>query len=191
MIRNIPGLALIILILSACTGEGVNKSPVIGDTFEVFEKKYGDARIQENDYRSFTAYFDSNSLTVMFNLGMEEEGVSSAYWISGHLHNTKSISEVLDEIDRLYIPSNYSYGGPSCNQQLQNEGTEFFNERLGFYFVNETDEYNYGIRVDLIANADDGSISQSVAVQDEIGTINENTYDCELEVNERINVGDL
>ncbi|MFS0788917.1 hypothetical protein ABC345_21365 [Shouchella sp. 1P09AA] len=83
------------------------------------------------------------------------------------------------------------FGDSHATNKFKNELTEFFNERLGFYFVNETDEYSYGIRVDLIANADDGSLSQNVTVQDEIGTINENTYDSELKVNEEINVGDL
>ncbi|WP_144557877.1 hypothetical protein [Shouchella miscanthi] len=146
-----------------------------------FEDLYGDYELDES--QSFpTAYFLSNNLNVAFADYDEEY---RARTIRGEITSLESLEEALNEINERFVPKEYEYKGPNCNNQMV---AELYGEKTDtprFYFA---DEDQLGIEVTI--NTKGGNILERVSVE-EVGSVGERRYDCEVDVDESIKVGNI
>ncbi len=166
------------ITLSGCI---FNDSAKIGDSLDDFEDLYGDYELDES--QSFpTAYFLSNNLNVAFADYDEEY---RARTIRGEITSLESLEEALNEINERFVPKEYEYKGPNCNNQMV---AELYGEKTDtprFYFA---DEDQLGIEVTI--NTKGGNILERVSVE-EVGSVGERRYDCEVDVDESIKVGNI
>ncbi|MFS0785022.1 hypothetical protein ABC345_01425 [Shouchella sp. 1P09AA] len=172
-------LFFLFVFLSGCTG--IEKVAQIGDSLDDFESVYGDFELDES--QGFpTAFFPSGHLHVEFN-AFDEEYKARA--VNGKITSHESIEEALSEIKELFIPKEFEYMGPNCNNQIVAELHGEKTDIPSFYFVEEDQ-----LAIEVSLNTIDGDISERVRVE-EIGSIGEVRYACEIDVDESIEVGDI
>ncbi|MFS0785300.1 hypothetical protein ABC345_02830 [Shouchella sp. 1P09AA] len=170
-------LFLLFVFLSGCI---FNDSAKIGDSLDDFESVYGDYELDESESYP-TAYFLRNNLHVAF-VDYDEE--YRARTIRGEITSLESLEEALNEIKERFIPKEYEYKGPNCNNQLVG-GRGEKTDTPRFYFA---DEDHLGIEVTI--NTKGGDILERMSVE-EVGSVGERSYDCEVDVDESIQVGHI